>query len=141
MKKIIAVLLALALCLSLSALAEEATPEAAVPQVGLGNLSGLGPMVGGWQATEDATVSEEMKSLVKEAFGGIGEEAIAPVAVLGTQVVAGQNICVLCRITPDAEETIPYYALVYIYKNLEGGAQLLQIRELNLGQMMDDDNG
>ena len=135
MKKIIAVLLALALCLSLSALAEEATPEASVPQADLGNL------LGGWQATEDATVSEETKSLVKEAFGGIGEEAIVPVAVLGTQVVAGQNICVLCRITPDAEETIPYYALVYIYKNLEGGAQLLQIRELNLGQLMDDDNG
>ena len=135
MKKITAVMLALILCLSLSALAEEENTEAFIPQ------SGLGPMVGGWQATEDATVSEETKSLVKEAFGGIGEEAIAPVAVLGTQVVAGQNICVLCRITPDAEETIPYYALVYIYKNLEGGAQLLQIRELDLGQLMDDDNG
>jgi len=135
MKKITAVMLALILCLSLSALAEEENTEAFIPQ------SGLEPMVGGWQATEDATVSEEMKSLVKEAFGGIGEEAIVPVAVLGTQVVAGQNICVLCRITPDAEEAIPYYALVYIYQDLEGGVQLLQIRELDLGQLKDDDNG
>ena len=135
MKKIIAVLLALMLCLTLSALAEEENPEAVeIP-------AGPGMLAGGWQATADATVSEETKELLSQAFGGIGGEAIVPVAVLGTQVVAGQNICVLCRITPDAEGALPYYALIYIYRDLEGGAQLLQIRELDLGLLYDDDNG
>ena len=135
MKKIIAVILALMLCLSVSALAEEENTEAVVIPEGPGML------MGGWQATEDAAVTEETKELLKQAFGDIGGEPIVPVAVLGTQVVAGQNICILCRITPDAEDAVPYYALIYIYKDLEGNAQLLQIRELDLGLLYDDDNG
>ena len=135
MKKIMAVLLALILCLGLSALAEEEnTAVEPIP-------AGPGMLAGGWQATEDATVTEETKELLSKALGGIGEEAIVPVAVLGTQVVAGQNTCVLCRITPDAEFAVPYYALIYIYKDLQGNAQLLQIRELDLSLLFDDDNG
>ena len=135
MKKIMAVLLALLLCLSLSALAEEESAEPApVP-------AAPGMLAGGWQATEDAAVSEETKALLLQAFGGIGEEAIVPVALLGTQVVAGRNFCVLCRISPDAEGAVPYYALIYIYQDLQGNAQLLQIRELDLGLLYDEDNG
>ena len=63
MKKIMAVLLALILCLGLSALAEEEnTAVEPIP-------AGPGMLAGGWQATEDATVTEETKELLSKALG------------------------------------------------------------------------
>ena len=138
MRKIIAVLLALALALmlglGLSALAEEGNPAAEAPET-------PGMLAGGWQVSADAAVTEETKALLAQAFGDIDGEPIVPVAVLGTQVVAGRNLCVLCRITPDAADAVPYYALIYLYQDLEGNAKLLQIRELDLGLLFDEDNG
>ena len=56
-----------------------------------------------------------------------------PVALLGTQLVAGTNYAVLCEaraVVPDAQ---PYYAIVFVYRDLQGGAELLKIVDLDLG--------
>ncbi len=55
-----------------------------------------------------------------------------PVALLGTQIVAGTNYSILCRSTvvyPGAETT---YAIVYIYEDLERQASILHIQDLEL---------
>ena len=130
MKKIIAMLLTLCLMAEtgLSALAEEGT--------GTGTM-----MTGGWQITTDATVTDEVKALLDKAFDGIDGSAIEPIALLGTQLVAGTNYCILSRISPVVQDPVPYYVLIYIYADLSGGAQLLQIQELDPAAMMEDDNG
>ena len=129
MKKGLTLLLALCLALTMFAAATaEETPAAA-------------PLLGGWQPTADATVTEETKTLLAKAFDGIGTDAIDPIAVLGTQVVAGTNTCILCRITPGGEDAAPYYALIYVNQDLEGNVSLMQIVEMDLAEMASDFNG
>ena len=128
MKKLFAFLLVLCISLGFSM---------SVPAEGTENMA---PMLGGWQATSDETVTEETRALLNKAFDGIDGEAIKPIAVLGTQIVAGTNTCVLCRITPSVTEAVPYYVLIYIYEDLQGNVQLLQIQELELGVAYEDDS-
>ena len=59
---------------------------------------------------------------------GAGYTAVAQV---GTQIVAGTNRCLLCKITPVVPDPVSHYALVYIYENLEGGAKLLNVIDLD----------
>ena len=128
MRKIMAFLLVLCICLGFGT---------AVPAEGTETVT---PMPGGWQVTTDETVTEETRTLLNKAFDGIDGEAIKPIAVLGTQVVAGTNTCILCRITPAVTDAVPYYVLIYIYEDLQGNVQLLQIQELDLGIVYEDDS-
>ena len=104
MKKMIALLLALMLSLSLlvPVFAEETEPVAAL-----------------------------------EAFNKATEELVGcdyePVALLGSQVVAGTNYCLLCKctvVTPDAPVS---YVLMYIYSGVDGTNEVLDIQDITLG--------
>ena len=58
-----------------------------------------------------------------------------PVAFLGSQVVAGTNYAVLCQaavVYPGAE---PYYVIIYIYRDLEGNASILNIADFDIGAL------
>lgn len=114
MKKVLACLLTLMLLCSASALAE-------------------GRLAGGWSATESAEVTSEMQTLLEAALNGLTGAVYTPVALLGTQIVAGTNYCFLCRASAVILDPQPYYALVYVYQDLDGNAALLSIQELTLG--------
>lgn len=55
------------------------------------------------------------------------------VALLGTQVVAGTNYCVLCRLTPVVPDAVPHWGLAYIYEDLQGDVSLTEVKDLELG--------
>ena len=84
---------------------------------------------GGW-STNTGDVTFENNAEVKEAYekalknmiltGG----EIEPVAFLGSQVVAGYNYLVLCRVKAVVEDPSTELALMTIYADLEGGAQI-----------------
>ena len=57
-----------------------------------------------------------------------------PVALMATQVVAGMNYCILCQITPVAPDAEPTWALVYIYADLQGNAEIMNVYELYIAQ-------
>ena len=62
-----------------------------------------------------------------EGFTGVG---YVPVALLSTQLVAGMNYRYLCEATtvvPDAETS---YAIVTVYQDLEGNAEVTEIVRL-----------
>ena len=92
-------------------------------------------MVGGWAgvALDDAVpVPEEAKAAFDKAMEKdplIGA-VYTPVALLATQIVAGTNYCILCQVTPVVPDPIPTWALVYIYADLEGNAERLNVYEL-----------
>ena len=65
----------------------------------------------------------------KAVEGLVGAEYV-PVALLSTQVVAGTNYCILCQITPVAPNATPTWALVYIYADLDGNAEITNVYEL-----------
>jgi GTP-binding protein len=50
-------------------------------------------------------------------------------------VVSGTNYCILCEARVIVPDAAPYYALVYVYADLKGGAELLNIAALNLGDI------
>ncbi|MBO7372693.1 MAG: hypothetical protein J6U19_00435, partial [Oscillospiraceae bacterium] len=62
-------------------------------------------------------------------------------ACLAAQLVSGTNYAILCKaqvVYPDAQ---PYYAIVYIYENLEGNSQILKIVSLARNGEVDENAG
>ena len=117
MKKMIALLLTLMMSLSLlvPVFAEETEPAA-----------------GGWTVNaEDPTLIPEE---ALEAFNKATEELVGcdyePIALLGSQVVAGTNYCLLCKCTV---VTPVSYVLMYIYSGVDGTNEVLDIQDITLG--------
>lgn len=98
-----------------------------------------GMLMGGWEATEDASITPQAQEAFDKAMEKLLGVDYEPVALLATQVVAGTNYCFLCRgtvVTPNAR---PSYKLVYVYADLSGGAQILDIQDLVFGISESDD--
>ena len=90
-------------------------------------------MVGGWELTEaqgaalaDEGAQEAFEKATKELVGA----NYVPVALLGKQLVAGMNYCILCQVTPVVPDAKPAWALVYIYADLEGTASITNVYEV-----------
>ena len=100
-----------------------------------------GNMLGAWELPDDLALTKEAKDAFDKAMEGLTGVSYVPVALLGTQIVAGTNYSILCRSTvvyPGAETT---YAIVYFYEDLEGQASILRIQnlELNAQEVEDKD--
>lgn len=92
------------------------------------------PVSGGWSITDDTSITPEAQEVfdqAMESFTGVGYE---PVDLLATQVVAGTNYCFLCRGTVIVPDATPEYYYVYIYEDLEGNAELLDIQKIAIGE-------
>ncbi len=90
-------------------------------------------LVGGWSYTSSPDMTQEAQGAFDKAMEGLVGVDYTPVALLGTQVVAGTNYCILCQATVVSPEAQPYYTLVYIYEALDGSAEVLTITDLELG--------
>ena len=90
------------------------------------------PLDGGWQNVpcEAAELPEDAQAAFDKALDGLVGAQYTPVALLSTQVVAGMNYCILCQVTPVTPDAAPAWALVYIYADLEGNAEILNVYEL-----------
>ena len=99
-----------------------------------------GPLMGGWQVSEDPAITEEAQDAFNKALDGLVGAEYEPIALLATQVVAGTNYCFLCRITPVVPNPVPGYAFVYIYEDLQGNAKILDVQEIEFGlsELSDD---
>ncbi|MBQ0064128.1 MAG: hypothetical protein KBT48_00020 [Firmicutes bacterium] len=82
-------------------------------------------VAGAWTFNESAQANlpEDEQMMFEEVV-----KDYKPVALLATQVVSGENYCFLA-------EKDSTYALVKIYKNLEGKSELLNVQELKVGEM------
>ena len=115
MKKFVSALLTLVLVLSLSsALASE------------------GMMTGGWEIVpqEGAVLPDEAVAALEKAVEKLDGASYVPVTLMATQVVAGTNYCILCQVTPVVPDAVPSWALVYVYADLEGNAEIMNVYEL-----------
>lgn len=118
MKKVVSILAALVLLLTVSAAAAE------------------GMLLGGWEIVESEAgeLPEEVQEAFDKALDGLVGALYVPVKLLAQQVVAGMNYCILCQITPVVPDARPTWALVYIYADLEGNATLSNVYELYIAQ-------
>ena len=85
-------------------------------------------LVGGWSVPEDERAG--LNAFTKATEGLLGVDYM-PLCVLGQQLVAGMNYCVLCQATvvyPDAQ---PCYTLAVVYAALDGSATVTRWIDLD----------
>lgn len=94
--------------------------------------AGAEPLVGGWSVVphEGAALPEDAQAAFEKATSELDGASYTPVALMAEQVVAGRNYCILCQITPVVPDAVPHWALVYIYADLQGGAQIINVYDL-----------
>ena len=120
MKKWIAIVLLAVMLFSLAACGQKKEEPAAV---------------GGWTLNDSGELSAEAKAAFDKAMEGLMGVNYTPVALLGTQLVSGTNYSILAEATvvyPDAQ---PYYAVVTVYEDLQGKAEIRNIAALDLGRI------
>jgi len=87
-------------------------------------------LMGGWTVPEDAIGSEPPED-AKAAFDKAAEQFtgsdIQPLALLGTQVVAGTNYVFICKSTLTTQEPVGGIQIVTVYVDLEGNAEITNI--------------
>lgn len=84
---------------------------------------------GGWN-NEDAVggkISDDAQTAFDKALEGMTGVAYEPLALLGTQVVAGTNYAVLCKATSVTAEPVSKLAVLVVYADLQTNAQVLSI--------------
>ena len=90
-----------------------------------------GPLVGGWSRAETPIVSDETQVLLHKAMDKLTGADYEPVAYLGSQVVAGTNHALLCRVTPATPDAVDYYAIVILYEDLNGNVEMTETHDSN----------
>ena len=88
--------------------------------------------VGDWDANGDFP-AYTLPSGAAEAFASMTlaeGETLTPVALLGTQVVAGTNYAVLCTRNLESEGPVETLGVAVIYAALDGSAELLRFTAL-----------
>ena len=94
-----------------------------------------GTLMGGWAAAEDPTITDEVRALFDKAMEGLVGVDYVPVAYLGSQVVAGTNHAILCQGTVVYPGAQPAWKIVFLYENLEGGVEILNIADFDFGSL------
>ncbi len=104
--------------------------------------SGAAPetgLAGGWTVFEDmdkmADVSSEDTDTFNKALEGLTGVGYTPVTVLGTQVVAGENLAYLAKGTMVTANPVANAYVISVYKDLEGNASVNNICVLNLADL------
>ena len=90
------------------------------------------PILGGWSTYTDnpTEIPTEALDALNAALDGLEGCVYKPIALLGTQIVAGTNCCFLCETTVVVPDAQPGYALVYVFDDLEGEHELLRVQEI-----------
>ena len=98
---------------------------------------GAEPLAGGWQIPEQITaaeIPEEAKNAFNKAVEGLTGNDLTPMALLGTQVVAGTNYAFLCRSKLVTAEPVESIQVVIVYEDLEGNATISSINNVDVSR-------
>ena len=90
------------------------------------------PLAGGWEIApnEAAALPEDVQAAFDRAVKDMDRAEYVPVALMATQIVAGVNYCILCQIVPVEPKAEASWALVYIYADPQGNAEITNVYEL-----------
>jgi len=118
MKKFFALILAALMIFTLAACTKKETET---------NADSDEIITGGWSNTESMEITDEIKTLIEKATAEMTGAEYTPIAYIGSQVVAGTKHRILCTITPVVPDAKATYAIVTIYEDLEGNAEIIEI--------------
>ena len=97
--------------------------------------------LGGWEVNS-GSLSIESNAAAKAAFEkaveGMEGYEYEPIALLGTQVVAGTNYSILAKGTAVIPDAVPSFEIITIYEDLDGNAEILGEKTLIGGEKEED---
>ena len=117
--------------------------EAPAPQEEEAPAPASTPADGAWVVNNEAItpqIEDADQLRFDKAVGGLYGEKYQPIAVLATQLVAGNNYAYLCR-TPLTEAYAPVWRIIVVYEDLEGEVKLTSIRDLAIDDLKTVDEG
>ena len=90
------------------------------------------PLPGAWYANVDhpTEIPQDVLDAFDAATEGLTGCVYKPIALLGSQVVAGTNYCLLCETTLAVPDAQPCFALVYFYDGVNGEKEVLKVDEI-----------
>lgn len=124
--KILALILAMLMVVSVFAACEQKKSEAT--EAGVAEATEASDtLVGAFTPAESPVVTDDIKALVEKATADLDGAAYTPVAYVASQVVAGTNHLILCELTTVVPDAVGHYALVTIYEDLNGEAEITDV--------------
>ena len=115
--------------------AEAPVDETAQGDIELPEIGADEPVVGGW--TIVGVGKAQLPEEAEKAFKAVTEKLLGAdyiaIAYLGSQVVAGMNYAILCTRTLVTANPVTDLAVLTVYVDLEGNAELLNISDFNIG--------
>ena len=101
--------------------ADQGSQEAEIPETDV--------LVGGWAVPDSPEIPEDVLDAFERAMEGLTGVGYVPVALIGTQVVSGMNYRILCEATPVVANPETHYAIVTVYEDLSGNAEITGIAD------------
>ncbi|MBR4728335.1 MAG: hypothetical protein IK080_10655 [Clostridia bacterium] len=84
-------------------------------------------IVGGWENDKSPVITEEFRQVFEKAAANLDGVDYTPIAYLSSQVVAGKNHRVLCKAVTVVPDAVPTYAIVTVYEDLTGNAEITDV--------------
>lgn len=95
-------------------------------------------LAGGWTVAEQSeTLPEDVKATFDEAMNTLLGVSYTPVALLGSQVVAGANYLYLASATTVTAQPVTSLKLVSVYKALDGTCSINAISDFSIADFND----
>lgn len=91
--------------------------------------SGSEQLDGGWETPATPELTDEAKKALEKATENLDGATYKPVALLGTQIVAGTNYKILCRTAPVVPDAVETYAIVTVYEDLDGNCEITDVQD------------
>ena len=89
---------------------------------------------GGWTYNAGDTAmeaNEEIRAALEKALEGLVGADYEAVAYLASQIVAGENYLLFCRITPVVPDAVPHFGVVKLFAGLDGSAEILDVTDVD----------
>lgn len=93
-----------------------------------------------WEC-ECGILPDDAQEAFDQAFSQFLGSDVEPIALLGTQLVAGTNYAILCKVTPVVPDAISAMKVVTIYKDLHGNSTLLGFVDFDMDALYNANSG
>lgn len=135
MKKLFAIILSGLILCSFAACGQSKTSSTTATEAGkdaattaaAAQTTTEAPLTGGYTDAASPVLTDDVKAVFNKAVEGLTGMTYEPVAYLGSQVVAGTNHLILCKAAAVTENPTTTYALLTVYEDLNGNAEITEV--------------
>ena len=94
-------------------------------------------LLGGWTLADSPAVTDEVQGLMDKALEGFAGARYIPAAYVASQVVAGTNHLLVCRVAPVIPDAVETWALVTLYQDPQNEVTISDVKDSGVRTYMD----